>query len=54
MINRSPLPAIYGQASGFLKYAMNDYASLRSYVSLQKEGLKLARKFLVPRPYIQI
>jgi isopentenyl-diphosphate Delta-isomerase len=54
MINRSSLPAIYGQASGFLKYAMNDYASLRSYVSLQKEGLKLARKFLVPRPYIQI
>jgi len=50
LISKCQLPAVYGQASSFLKYAMEDYQTLRTYVSLQKDGLELARKYLVPRP----
>lgn len=45
----SDLPAIYGQASAFLRYAREDYATLQRYVTLQIKGLELARAFLVPR-----
>jgi isopentenyl-diphosphate Delta-isomerase len=48
-IRNSPLPAVYGQASQFLKYAKEDYEVLRSYVELQKEGLKLAYTYLHPK-----
>lgn len=40
------LPAIYGQASAFLKHARGDYDDLFQYVSTQIRGLELARSFL--------
>jgi isopentenyl-diphosphate delta-isomerase len=46
LINKSSLPAIYGQASTFLKYARGDYEQLRNFVSKQKKGLELAYSFL--------
>lgn len=49
-VRHSPLPAVYGQASQFLKYAKGDYDFLRSYLELQKEGLKLAYTYLHPKP----
>lgn len=39
-------PAIYGQASGFLKHAMDDYETLYNYVEAQTDGLNLANTFL--------
>lgn len=39
-------PAIYGQASAFLKQAMGDYESLRHYTESQVQGLELAHSFL--------
>jgi len=38
--------SIYGQASGFLKHARGDYATLQRYVAAQQEGLELANAFL--------
>jgi isopentenyl-diphosphate Delta-isomerase len=46
LTQKSRLPAIYGQASTFLKYARDDYESLRSYLELQVRGLRLAYSFL--------
>jgi isopentenyl-diphosphate delta-isomerase len=46
LINKSNLPAIYGQASGFLKYAQMDYNNLKKYVQSQIRGLELAQAFL--------
>lgn len=46
LINSVNLPAIYGQASAFLKYARGDYQTLRQYVQSQMEGLALANAFL--------
>jgi len=45
LIERCPMNAIFGQASGFLKHAM-DYESLRKYVELQVSGYKIASKLL--------
>lgn len=45
-IQKSKLPAIYGQASGFLKYAMESYEILQNYVKLQINGLSLAKAYL--------
>lgn len=39
-------PAIYGQASAFLKYAQYDYESLKRYIEQELAGLKLASAFL--------
>ena len=39
-------PAIYGQASAFLKQAMGDYETLYQYVDAQVQGLELAQAFL--------
>jgi isopentenyl-diphosphate delta-isomerase len=47
LINRCKLPAIYGQASGFLKYATQSYEELRKFVHYQVEGLKLASAYFV-------
>ena len=44
--NKLILPAIYGQASAFLKHAKEDYEQLQQYVSLQVKGLQLAKAFL--------
>ncbi len=46
LINKLSSPAIYGQASAFLKHARGDYKELYDYVSTQIEGLKLAKKYL--------
>jgi isopentenyl-diphosphate Delta-isomerase len=43
---KSLLPAIYGQASGFLRHARGDYHDLQAYVAGQVNGLKFARAFL--------
>lgn len=47
LINRCKLPAIYGQASGFLKYATVSYEELKKFVEYQVEGLKLANAYFV-------
>lgn len=49
LIRKALLPAVYGQASGFLKFAQGDYAELRTFVQAQVRGLELANAYLVPR-----
>jgi len=49
LLKKSDLPAVYGQASGFLKYARGEYAELRTFVEAQVRGLELAQAFLVVR-----
>ncbi len=46
LIQKSGIPAVYGQASGFLKHARGDYAELQRYVAWQVRGLELAHAFL--------
>jgi len=46
LTNRCKLPSIYGQASGFLKFARGDYAELRAYTQGQINGLLFAKSFL--------
>jgi isopentenyl-diphosphate delta-isomerase len=45
-ISKSLLPAVYGQASAFLRFARGDYRELQTYVAGQVNGLKFARSFL--------
>ena len=45
LVERCPMTAVFGQASAFLKHAM-DYESLRKYVELQVSGYKIASKLL--------
>ena len=45
-IKKLQLPAIYGQASAFLKHARGEYEALHAYTATQIEGLKLAHNFL--------
>ncbi len=40
------VPSVYGQASGFLKYAQEDYKTLYEYVDAQVRGLELAEAYL--------
>jgi isopentenyl-diphosphate Delta-isomerase len=47
LINRCQLPSVYGQASGFLKYASQSYEDLQKYIRYQVEGLKLANAYFV-------
>jgi isopentenyl-diphosphate delta-isomerase len=49
LVRKSGLPAIYGQASGFLEYARGDYESLREYVDFQVTGYQLAEAYLIPK-----
>ena len=44
-IKKLTLPAIYGQASAFLKHAQGDYADLKAFVEMQIRGLELAEAF---------
>ena len=46
LINKLNLSCVYGQASGFLKYARGDYQDLHNYVQSQVDGLALAKAFL--------
>jgi len=45
-ISKSMLPAIYGQASGFLRFARGDYHELQAYVAGQINGFNFAKAFL--------
>lgn len=49
LTERSELPAVYGQASAFLKFARGDYHTLQRYVATQVRGLELAQAYLRPR-----
>lgn len=46
LMSKSTLPAVYGQASAFLKYAAKDYDKLHRFVETQIEGLKMANAYL--------
>lgn len=46
LINKICLPAVYGQASAFLKYANGDYEVLKSFTQKQIKGLALANSVL--------
>jgi len=46
LMHKLTLPAVYGQASGFLKHARGDYAELQAYVETQVRGLEVASAFL--------
>jgi isopentenyl-diphosphate delta-isomerase len=46
LIKKSKMPAIYGQASSFLKHARGDYDELRHYIQNQIKGLEMAYAFL--------
>lgn len=46
LIEKANFTAVYGQASGFLKYAQGDYETLYQHVERQIEGLKLAKAYL--------
>lgn len=46
LLQKSPLPTVYGQASGFLKHAQGDYEDLQQFVAAQVRGLELAFAFL--------
>ena len=45
-INKSRIPAVYGMASTFLKYAQEDYQQLKQFTRSQVEGLKMAYSYL--------
>lgn len=45
-IQKSKLNALYGQASGFLRYALESQEALDAYARSQTEGLLLARAYL--------
>lgn len=49
VINKVQLPAVYGQASGFLQHARGSYEELHAYVDAQVQGLELANAFLKVR-----
>jgi isopentenyl-diphosphate delta-isomerase len=49
LMNQLNLPSVYGHASRFLKYAKEDYESLRRFARMQVEGLKLAQSCLKVR-----
>ncbi|TVR39106.1 MAG: type 2 isopentenyl-diphosphate Delta-isomerase [Bacteroidia bacterium] len=46
LVKKSKMPAIYGQASTFLKYAREDYDTLRRFVQQQILGLQMAYAYL--------
>lgn len=45
-LKTSPLPAVYGMASGFLKHARDSYSTLRDWASNHIDGLKMAHAYL--------
>jgi len=52
LVEQSPLKAIYGQASNFLRYAQGDYVNLQKFVSSQVNGYRLAKSLLTVKPKI--
>lgn len=49
LLERSPLPAVYAQASALLKPAMKSYEALELFLQHQLEGLNLAKAMLKVR-----
>jgi isopentenyl-diphosphate delta-isomerase len=49
-ISKSILPAIYGQASEFLRHARGEYHELRDFVAGQVSGLQFAKAYLQIKP----
>jgi len=49
LISKSKLPAIYGQASGFLRHARESYESLEKYIEEQILGLRFSKAWLHPK-----
>jgi len=45
LVSKSVLPAVYGQASEFLKFASRSYEELSEFVSHQVEGLRIANTY---------
>ncbi len=45
-ISKSTLPAIFGQASAFLRCAQGEYVDLQQFVARQINGLKFAKAYL--------
>lgn len=50
LIRTAALPAIYGQASAFLRHAQGEYEELERFIRLQQRGLELAYAYLECRP----
>jgi isopentenyl-diphosphate Delta-isomerase len=46
LLQTSALPAVYGQASSFLRYAREDYNQLRTFIQAQINGLEMASAYL--------
>lgn len=46
LTEKAQLPAIYGQASAFLKHARGDYETLAAFVETQIKGYQIAQQFL--------
>lgn len=46
LLEKLKYPAVFGQASAFLKYAQGDYKELSNYVLNLKKGLLLAHSYL--------
>ncbi len=49
-VKKSKMPAVYGQASAFLKRAIVSYDEAAQYVERQVEGLEMAEAFLTLKP----
>ena len=49
LVKKSRLPAIYGQASGFLMHARGNYEKLQEYLDYQVKGWQLAEAYLIPK-----
>ena len=45
-IKKCKIPAVYGQASSFLKHAQGDYSELQQYIRNQVRGLEMAYAYL--------
>jgi isopentenyl-diphosphate delta-isomerase len=50
LMKKSAVPALYGQASAILKYAVQSYEALFKYIAMQVKGLSLAEAFLRINP----
>jgi isopentenyl-diphosphate delta-isomerase len=49
LVSLSRIPALFGMASSFLKYARGEYSELQAFVSEQADGYRFASSFLTIR-----
>lgn len=50
LVSKSRIPAIYAQASAFLRHSRGEYGPLRDFVASQLEGYAMAQALLKPKP----